>query len=58
MAVAEMLEDSAVHRADAAGMVVDGVEGRRKGGHGGEHGSIAMDLKDGSRKAASGRKVQ
>ena len=34
-----------------------GWKGRRKGGHGGEHGSIAMDLKDSSRKAASGRKV-
>ena len=32
MVVAEMAEDSAVHRADAAGMVVDGVEGAAQRG--------------------------
>jgi hypothetical protein len=32
MVAAEMAEDSAVHRADAAGMVVDGVEGAAQRG--------------------------
>ena len=32
MVVAEMVEDSAVHRADAAGMVVDRVEGAAQRG--------------------------